>query len=90
MKLYLSSTIPALLLVTFGSLAWGQAPTESRQAQKAEPTATRTAQQEHDEEQLVKECVDKLKAEDDGITDYQAGKACREHVKKQDDRSSGG
>lgn len=52
---------------------------------------TRTAAREGGgEDARVQECIDKLKAKDKGIPEYQAKKACREHVRKQGDSSSGG
>ncbi len=58
-------------------------PSASSTQHQRETTRT-AARDEEGEDARVKECVEKLKAKDKGVPDYQAKKACREHVRKQD------
>lgn len=64
-------------------------PSASSSPHQQEATRTRTAEGDG-ETQAVTDCVEQLKEKNKGIPDYTARKACREHVRKQGDKSGEG
>jgi len=59
-------------------------PEASSSRHQRETTRTRTAEAptSSSEDQMLNSCMEKLKANDPNITDYNAEKACREHARK--------
>ena len=64
-------------------------PAASSSPHQQDTTRTRTAEGEG-EDQAMKECIEQLKEKNKGIPDYTARKACREHVRKQGNKSAEG